>query len=755
MKKLFSNSYLVISLYLLFSFLIDIMTNLSINLSFSIGIFLRGILFFFLITGLLVKYKDKKNYIIIGSIGLFSLIHLIVNGLNLDNLINISKYSYFLVILTFLYNLYKCEDKKINRNIITLCLLFYSLSIIFAWLINFNISNPVFGSTTKLGLFQTSNEISTIISIILPYIFINLTKRINFIEIFTILTSLFASILLGTRLPIIVFLFCLLYFLIKKLIKDIRNKKIDYINIILFIIFLVVFILKFKATPLYKNIVNNYKSLNIINPFEIFKDFKTFDKFVFNNRLTYLTNINHEILSSQILNKLFGLRKITKLVEMDLYDIFYGFGIIGFIIYIFVVSHVLNSIKSNNKKVNYLPLIYIIVISFISGHVLLSPNVALIAGVITANTLYKKKRKKVLFAAYDLGPGGIEKALVNMCKRLNTKNYDQTIYLERKEGIFLSEIPENIEIKTQKVWNIKFKLINKFLNMLNKLKFLITNFKEYDFSCCYATYSLSSNFISRYSSNNCAIYIHNDYAKLYENNIKELNSFFTKRKLDKFKHIVFVSNESKENLLSIYPRFIDKSIVINNFIDNKRYIELSNKPIKETKPKTKKLFLYVGRLDDAQKNLKLMINSFKNALEQNNKIELWIIGSGPDEKMVKDLISKNKLEKNIKLLGTKANPYPYFKMCDYFLLTSNYEGFPVVYGEAITFKKKIITTVNVSDEAISIDNNFGYVCYKNEKDVANAIVKVSLNDNLKYKSIDIDEVNENKLKLIEKLINKG
>ena len=65
MKKLFNNSYLVISLYLLFGFLIDIMTNFTLNLSFSIGIIFRGLLFLYLLLGIFIKYSKKENYFLI------------------------------------------------------------------------------------------------------------------------------------------------------------------------------------------------------------------------------------------------------------------------------------------------------------------------------------------------------------------------------------------------------------------------------------------------------------------------------------------------------------------------------------------------------------------------------------------------------------------------------------------------------------------------------------------------------------------
>ena len=49
------------------------------------------------------------------------------------------------------------------------------------------------------------------------------------------------------------------------------------------------------------------------------------------------------------------------------------------------------------------------------------------------------------------------------------------------------------------------------------------------------------------------------------------------------------------------------------------------------------------------------------------------------------------------------------KKCNYLIMTSRYEGFPVVYNEAIILDKPIVTTRDVSDDYISIPNRFGYV----------------------------------------------
>ena len=751
MKKLFDNSYLVISLYLLFSFIIDIMTNLTLNLSFSIGMILRGLLLLYLLLGLLIKYKSKSNYIILAILGAFSSSYLIFHH-NLLGITNLFKYNFVIILLLFLKELYQKEDKKINRNILTLCLLFYSFSIIIAWLTNTAVDSYAISKVGTVGWFNSANEVSAIISIILSYIFVNLQKRINIIEIFAILVSLFAAFLIGTRLPILVALICILYIFIKKFIKDAKEKNVNYTNLLIFILFLITFAIKFKDTPIYKNLVIHIKYLKLDNPFKVFTSFKLFDHFVFNRRLTFLLNLNKFMIKSSLSAKLFGLNVIKKAVEMDIFDIFYIYGVIGFILFTLLTVYIIKKLI-NRKDVYYLPIAVILVTSFLSGHVLLSPNVTLIALVIISNTLYKKKRRKVLYSLNNLKVGGVGNSLISILERLDNKKYEITLYLESKNGELINSVPSNIRLRTHKVFKTRFNILNKILNSLNNLKYLITNFKEYDFGCCYDTEYISSNFIARYASNNSCIYIHSDYTKLYENDIKKINDFFNKRKLDKFKKIVFISNEAKENVMSLYPRFIDKSIVINNFIDSSRYIKLSDNKINEAKPKGKKLFLSVGKIEESSKNLTRMVNAFKLALEEDNKIELWIIGSGPDENKIKDLISLNKLENSIKMLGSRANPYPYIKMSDYVILTSNYEGFPFIYGEAITFKKPIITTIDVSNDVINIKNNFGYICKKNEKDVSNTILNAIKHHNFKYKEIDLDKSNEITLKKIEKLIN--
>ena len=74
--------------------------------------------------------------------------------------------------------------------------------------------------------------------------------------------------------------------------------------------------------------------------------------------------------------------------------------------------------------------------------------------------------KKLLFTAYSLGLGGIEKALVNLLNRLDYKKYDVTLILEKKEGIFLEQIPKEVKVLEYKISDNKIVILRKIYNRL-------------------------------------------------------------------------------------------------------------------------------------------------------------------------------------------------------------------------------------------------------------------------------------------------
>lgn len=359
-------------------------------------------------------------------------------------------------------------------------------------------------------------------------------------------------------------------------------------------------------------------------------------------------------------------------------------------------------------------------------------------------------KKKILIASYNLDFGGIETSLINLLKNMDLKKYEITLILEEIKGVFLKDVPSSVKIKEYKVSNNKNLLIRKISNLIKRIKWLLFNYKRYYASICYATYSGPCGFVARTSSKNRILYVHSNYYYVYDKDIDKIRKFFDKRKIENYNHIVFVSNESKKDLCKIYPNIKEKSVVINNLIDHERILKLSKEKI-DIKKTSEKIFLFVGRLDESSKRLTLLFDIAKKCKKENVKALFWVVGDGPDEKTYKDIVKRNNLN-NVIFYGAKKNPYPYMKACDYVILTSRYEGFPVIYNEAIILGKPIITTVDVSDDYISIDNRFGYVV--NEKNIFNKVKELStLNKKIK-EIVNYSILNKKRIKLIEKMMEK-
>ena len=83
------------------------------------------------------------------------------------------------------------------------------------------------------------------------------------------------------------------------------------------------------------------------------------------------------------------------------------------------------------------------------------------------------------------------------------------------------------------------------------------------------------------------------------------------------------------------------------------------------------------------------------------------------------------------------------------LLTSDYEGYPVIYSECLILQTPVITTVPVSDGFVDI-RDYEVIVEKDENAVANAILKTDLQQYGRNK-IDFKELNRKKLESLERL----
>ncbi len=360
--------------------------------------------------------------------------------------------------------------------------------------------------------------------------------------------------------------------------------------------------------------------------------------------------------------------------------------------------------------------------------------------------------KKILFAAYSLDVGGIETALVTLLNYLAEKDYDITLVLEKKQGIFLNDINSKIKIIEYKPSYNKIKILAKMRNALNRISFSFRYKDKFDFSCSYATYSLACSFIARTASKNNALWVHNNYLKFFNDNEEEYTNFFSKLNVKLFKKIIFVSEESKLDFDKRFNNLKNKSEVCNNLIDYKKVIQKANETIEYDKKSEEIIFVNIGRHDEKQKKLSRLIEASEKLNKEGYNFKVWLVGSGEDNGLYKKMVTDKNLQEKVIFIGSKKNPYPYYKMGDCVILTSDFEGYPVAYIEALTLNKTIITT-DVSDSKKDIDGKYGYVCAKDINDIYDKMklfIEKGYND---YQKFEPENFNKEIINKVEKLIN--
>lgn len=328
--------------------------------------------------------------------------------------------------------------------------------------------------------------------------------------------------------------------------------------------------------------------------------------------------------------------------------------------------------------------------------------------------------KKILFTAYTLDVGGIETALVALLNNLVGK-YDITLVLEKKQGIFLDEINNRIKIIEYNPNQNKNPLIRKTINLLKRIKFIIKYKNKFDFAGSFATYSKMGSFCARTASENNALWIHSNYLEFYDNNIDEMTKFFEFIEYNKFNKFIFVSENAKNAFNSVFQNTKERSIVIHNLINHENIVKNSKENIKFKKENII-TFLNVARHDEKSKKITRLIDAAEKLKFNNCIFKILLIGNGPDTKLYQELVSKKQLEEYVFFLGEQANPYPYFLISDCIILTSEFEGYPVVFDEAFVLQKPIITT-NVSDALIDIENQQGFVTDKDVDSIVFAMEK--------------------------------
>ena len=203
----------ILAIFLLLQPVLDLITGLCVNvfkIDITLGIIIRMLFLFYIMFTTIFIYKKKLSFYIYLSIFLYSILYLIgiiiyKDGVVFNELQGLLKALYFPIILISLYDL-KDEFRISNMTLFT-TLLLYLVFILVPNILGIGFASYEVAKEGSLGFFNAANEISGVISILTPILFITIKDiRNKLLKILFPILYLIVILTIGTKTPLLTLL---------------------------------------------------------------------------------------------------------------------------------------------------------------------------------------------------------------------------------------------------------------------------------------------------------------------------------------------------------------------------------------------------------------------------------------------------------------------------------------------------------------------------------------------------------------------
>jgi glycosyltransferase involved in cell wall biosynthesis len=337
-----------------------------------------------------------------------------------------------------------------------------------------------------------------------------------------------------------------------------------------------------------------------------------------------------------------------------------------------------------------------------------------------------KMGKSIFFVINTLQGGGAERVLSTLALDFHKRNVPVNIIcLNNAESVY--NLPDDLKI----IYLVNRKAHTRFYRVYYaaiiffKLTYLLYSQKPSCVVSFMTTANLWAGLSSMLTNTNFIV----SERTTPEHTINKQHPFLKRCSEIIYRHALAVVLPAKgiEDCLRSYKGFEDlkNCRIINNPVGHLGNI--SGKRVNE-----RKFILGVGRLS-YEKGFDQLIEAFANLNIRG--IDLLIAGDGQEFAALEQQIRKLKIEKNVKLIGSKGNLQDYYDQAELFVLPSRNEGYPNALIEAMSLGCPCVAMDCEfgPSEIIRHQKNGLLVQDNNIKELTAAIYKILSNPILKNK----------------------
>ncbi len=287
--------------------------------------------------------------------------------------------------------------------------------------------------------------------------------------------------------------------------------------------------------------------------------------------------------------------------------------------------------------------------------------------------------RKIALVGFRLNKGGSERVMANLSNFFSKKGIDVHIIIFHDDlGYSYSGSVFNLgKLKSDSntIFN-KIKRFYYFNNYIKKHQFdFIIDFR-------FRINLIQEIFIKKYIYNKKIIYtVHSSKIDSYLP-----NNFFLARLIyaNSYK-IVSITNAMQQIIEEKYQ--LKNMKTIYNSINIPQIINSSKKEVLLDY----EYVISVGQYVNNVKQYDKLILAYSKSILPKKKIKLVLLGEGDKKEELIQVAKLNGVEKMVRFLGFKTNPYKYIRQSKFYLMTSLYEGLPMTLLEALACGTPIIS----------------------------------------------------------------
>lgn len=191
------------------------------------------------------------------------------------------------------------------------------------------------------------------------------------------------------------------------------------------------------------------------------------------------------------------------------------------------------------------------------------------------------------------------------------------------------------------------------------------------------------------------------------------SQFWTKYLYAKASKIVTVSKAIEDKIQTKYG--LTNTQTIYNPVDFPEILWDKPKELPE------KYLLFFGRLEDAIKNLSLLIDAYDISEAKAKGFHLILLGDGSDKDKIAEKIQQKQLGSFVKIIPFQNDVLPFVQHAKATILTSRYEGFPMSLIESLAAGTPVISVDCESGPSEIVRHGFNGLLVENHN--VNALSK--------------------------------